>query len=183
MQVKQYSVKVFEVTIENEEEFLAFARKNSLLLKRYLLLLKGDITPTIENFLGDEGIAFTHNLSLQAPNSTSFQHFTKQSGLRIIDQLVRSGQEIIEKRDLLVLKRVNSGATIHTDGNFIALSSIDGHIECNGDFMLLKPSSKASIIFNGVDISEAMDEEIFYKIRLENNEILISKYAKDIQWA
>jgi len=182
MQVKQYSVKVFEVTIENEEEFLAFARKNSLLLKRYLLLLKGDVTPTIEAFLEDEGIAFTHNLSLQPPNDKP-QHFTKQSGLRIIDQLVRSGQEIIDKRDLLVLKRVNSGATVHTDGNFIALSSIDGHIECNGDFMLLKPSSKASIIFNGVDISEAMDEEIFYKIRLENNEILISKYAKDIQWA
>jgi hypothetical protein len=49
--------------------------------------------------------------------------------------------------------------------------------------MLLKPSPKARIVFNGADISDAMDEEHFYKIILKNNEILISKYAKDIQWA
>jgi len=182
MQVKQYSVKVFEVEIESEEEFLAFANKNSVLLKRYLLLLKGDVTPAIETFLKKAGISFTRNLSLQ-PQSGKSQNFTKQSGLRIIDQLVRSGQEIVEGRDLLVLKRVNSGASIRTEGNFIALSTIEGRVECNGEFMLLKPSPKAHIVFNGADISDAMDEEHFYKVRFKNNEILISKYAKDIQWA
>ena len=166
MRVIQYSVKVFEVEIENEEEFLTFVRKNIVLLKRYLLLLKGDVTPVIETFLQKEEISFT-----------------KESGLRIVDQLVRSGQEIVEKRDLLVLKRVNSGASIRTEGNFIALSTIEGKVECNGEFMLLKPSPKACIVFNGADISDAMDEEHFYKIRFKNNEILISKYAKDIQWA
>jgi len=49
--------------------------------------------------------------------------------------------------------------------------------------MLLKPSPKAYIVFNGTDISDTMEPDHFYKIRLENNEILISKYAKDIQWA
>ena len=182
MQIKQYSVKVFEIEIENEKEFLAFARKNGELLKRYLLLLKASVTPEIEALLKGEGIAFTRNLSLQ-PHSGKPRSFTKQSGLRIIDQLVRSGQEIVERRDLLVLKRVNSGASIRTDGNFIALSSIEGRIECNGEFMLLKPSPKAYIVFNGTDISDTMEPDHFYKIRLENNEILISKYAKDIQWA
>jgi len=182
MQVKQYSVKVFEVEIENGEEFLTFARKNIVLLKRYLLLLKGDVTRSIETFLRKEGISFTKDLSLQSQSGKPLQ-FTKQSGLRIVDQLVRSGQEIVEKRDLLVLKRVNSGASIRTEGNFIALSTIEGKVECNGEFMLLKPSRKATIVFNGADISDAMDYEHFYKIRFENNEILISKYAKDIQWA
>jgi len=182
MRVIQYSVKVFEVEIENEEEFLTFVRKNIVLLKRYLLLLKGDVTPVIETFLQKEEISFTKDLSLQSQSGKPLQ-FTKESGLRIVDQLVRSGQEIVEKRDLLVLKRVNSGASIRTEGNFIALSTIEGKVECNGEFMLLKPSPKACIVFNGADISDAMDEEHFYKIRFKNNEILISKYAKDIQWA
>jgi len=182
MRVIQYSVKVFEVEIENEEEFLAFVRKNIALLKRYLLLLKGDVTPMVEAFLQKEEISFTKDLSLQSQSDKPLQ-FTKQSGLKIVDQLVRSGQEIVEKCDLLVLKRVNSGASIRTEGNFIALSAIEGKVECNGEFMLLKPSLKACIVFNGADISDAMDDEHFYKIRFENNEILISKYAKDIQWA
>jgi len=80
MQIKQYSVKVFEIEIENEKEFLAFARKNGELLKRYLLLLKGSVTPKIETFLKGEGIAFTRNLSLQ-PHSGKPRSFTKQSGL------------------------------------------------------------------------------------------------------
>ena len=180
MRVIQYSVKVFEVEIENEEEFLTFVRKNIVLLKRYLLLLKGDVTPVIETFLQKEEISFTKDLSLQSQSGKPLQ-FTKESGLRIVDQLVRSGQEIVEKRDLLVLKRVNSGASIRTEGNFIALSTIEGKVECNGEFMLLKPSPKATIIFNGTDLSKTLNGDSFYKIKLKKDEILVSKIEKGLE--
>lgn len=182
MQARQYSVRVFEINIENEEDFLAFVRKNIVILKRYLLLIKGGVTPLIEEFLNKEGIAFTKNLPLEPKNGKT-SLFTKQSGLKIIDTIVRSGQEIVEKSDLLVLKRVNSGAHIKSEGNFIALSSVEGKVECNGDFMLLKSSAKACILFNGVDISEQIDDENFYKIKFKDNEIIISQYRKDIKWA
>lgn len=181
MVVKQYNVKVFEIDVENEEEFLNFAQKNIVILRRQLLFLKGFVTPKIEDFLKKEGISFTKELPVKSPKGEVFQ-FAKQSGLKILDKIVRSGQEIVEKSDLLVLKRVNSGAHIYTKGNFISLSLVEGKIECNGEFMLLKSSPKSCIIFNGVDISEDVNDEYFYKIKLENNEIIITKYAKEIEW-
>jgi len=94
--------------------------------------------------------------------------------------LVRSGQEIVERCDLLVLKRVNSGASIYTEGNFIALSTIEGRVECNGEFMFLKSSQKATIVFNGADISNILESEYFYKVRFKENEILVSKIEKGL---
>lgn len=179
MRVVQYSIKVFEIEIENEEEFFGFANKNSTILKHYLLLLKGKVTKSIETFLQKKGISFTKSLPPQ-PKGDKPLSFTKQSGLKIVDQLVRSGQEIVERRDLLVLKRVNSGANIRTEGNFIALSTIEGKVECNGEFMLLKSSKKATIIFNEVDISNILEDEYFYKVRFKENEILVSKIEKGL---
>lgn len=180
MQVKQYSVKVFEIEIENREEFLSFVRKNILLLKRYLLLLKGDVTPEIEDFLQKEGISFTKDLSLKSQSGKS-ESFTKQSGIKIVDKIVRSGQEINQSCDLLILRRVNSGATVRTEGNFIALSTIEGRVECNGEFMLIKPSPKATIIFNGTDLSKTLNGDSFYKIKLKKDEILVSKIEKGLE--
>ncbi|WP_456383413.1 septum site-determining protein MinC [Hydrogenimonas sp.] len=183
MQVKQYNIKIFEIAVEKEEEFLEFIEKNGELLKRYLLFLRGKVTPRARKALKKRGIAWTTSLPVEhAGNARSGTAVAKQSGLTIFDQIVRSGQEVTETKDLLLLKRINSGAKVTTDGNVISLNRIEGTIECNGEFMLVKPTAKARIVFNGVDITEAMDEECFYKIRFKENEILISKYAKDIEW-
>jgi septum site-determining protein MinC len=195
MQVKQYNLKVFEITVEDREEFEAFIRKNKLLLKRYLLLLRGQVTPEVEALLRQEGLAYTqdpvllegHGAATAGAKRTaaepSERRFARRSGLEIVDTLVRSGTAVGSDRDMLILKRVNSGATVETDGNLIALAPIEGLVKCNGDFMLIKPTGKARILFNGVDVTDAMQTDHFYKIRMAENEIVITPYAKDIQWA
>ncbi|WP_456323796.1 hypothetical protein [Hydrogenimonas sp.] len=182
MNVKQYTIKVFEIMVDDEAGFLAFVEKNEVLLRRHLLLLKGDVSPEIETFLQKKEIAFTKNIPTTSSKKES-QGFTKKSGLEILDKMVRSGQEIATQKDLLALKRINSGATIKTEGNLIALSTVEGAIECNGDFMLLKPSKKSYIKFNGADISQEMEADIFYKIYLKQDEIIISPYKGVISWA
>jgi septum site-determining protein MinC len=191
MQTKQYHVKIFEITIDAYDEFFAFIQKNKVLLQRYLLLLKGNVTPEVRRYLDQVGLAWSDDETLAGQGTAGGDSkpavatgsFTRQSGLEIVDTLVRSGVAVETSKDVLVLKRVNSGATIATDGNLIALAPIEGLVKCNGDFMLIKPTGKARILFNGVDITDAMETDHFYKIRMTDDEILITPYAKDIQWA
>ena len=191
MQTKQYHVKIFEITIDAYDEFFAFIQKNKVLLQRYLLLLKGNVTPEVRRYLDQVGLAWSDDETLvgrgtaggDSKPAAATGSFTRQSGLEIVDTLVRSGMAVETSKDVLVLKRVNSGATIATDGNLIALAPIEGLVKCNGDFMLIKPTGKARILFNGVDITDAMETDHFYKIRMTDDEILITPYAKDIQWA
>jgi len=51
VKVKQYSVKVFEINIESQSSFLTFMDKNIIMLKHYLIYLRGEITPAIEEYL------------------------------------------------------------------------------------------------------------------------------------
>ena len=185
MQIRQYNVKVFEIEVGDGADFAAFIEKNGALLARHLLYLKGKVTPEIEALLRAKGLRFTTDLPVDSRRSGAEPaRIARKNGLAIVDELVRSGRELVEERDLLLLRRVNSGATVRTEGNFIGLSPVEGTVICDGDFMLVKPTAKARIVFNGVEIDENMEEKgYYYKVRLQGDEILLSKYAKDIQWA
>jgi len=69
------------------------------------------------------------------------------NNLTVKDSIVRSGQELRIEGDLLLLNRVNSGATIHTTGNLIITQVVEGDIRCYGSFMMISASPKANIIF------------------------------------
>ncbi len=181
MKVKQYSIKVFELTIESEATFLDFLKKNLILLKRYLVVVKGEMTLRIRRYLDHHDIAYTTNLNFN--NNSKQDLVLKQSGLKIIENLVRSGQQIDVDSDLLVLNRVNSGASIHAEGNVIITDVVDGMIECNGDFMLIKTSPKALIVFNGLEIEGALLQNKFHKIRLTGDEVKVSPIEKEPRWA
>ena len=181
MKVKQYNIKVFEVEIKDKVEFIDFVEKNHLLLKKYLLYLKGEVTKEIADVLKKYNISYTQDLSIEA--NTKEVPLSSSNELKIVDNIVRSGQEIVTKSDILVLNRINSGAIVKSEGNFISLSLIDGKVECNGEFMLIKASKKATIIFNYVDISSNVNDGSFYKVQLKEEKIIISKYKKDFKWA
>ena len=180
MKTKQYNIKVFEIEIEQESDAIAFLERNSILLKDSLLYIKGTLTPKIENLLKAKGLSYTTNIPYQKSKSASF---TKRGGMRIVDNMVRSGQEIVASEDVLLLKRINSGARVVTDGNCIALAEVDGRVECNGDFLLLKPSSKAQVFFKGVNITKELEEGYFFEVKFKNNEIEIIKHQKEFSWA
>ncbi len=172
MLVNQFNIKVFEIEIENEKDFLDFVKKNRVILSSYLLSLKGNITPAIEQTLEDNSLAYVKNMPIKNKSGLSTQ-FMKNSNIKIVDTLLRSGQEIDYDGDILCLKRINSGAKVKCNGNFIALESVDGLVECNGDFMLIKIGKRANIYFNGVNITSNLDGKKLYSVKLEKDEILI----------
>lgn len=181
MKVKQYSIKVFEINIDSQSSFLTFMDKNIIMLKHYLLYLKGEITPAIEEYLNAHEITYTTHLTLRG--KTHQELVLKQSDLKIIDDIVRSGQDIKVQRDLLVLNRVNSGAKLQVEGNLIITGNVDGMIFCNGDFMLVKTSPKAMIVFNGVEIDGSLLQNKFNKIIFNGEEIIVTPIEKEPKWA
>lgn len=181
MKVKQYSIKVFEINIDSQSSFLSFMDKNIVMLKHYLLYLKGEITPAIEEYLNANEITYTTHLTLRG--KTHQELVLKQSDLKIIDEIVRSGQDIKVQSDLLVLNRVNSGAKLQVEGNLIITGNVDGMIFCNGDFMLLKTSPKAMIVFNGVEIDGSLLQNKFNKIIFNGEEIIVTPIEKEPKWA
>ena len=50
MKGKQYSVKVYETTIDDEDKFISFFDANHLLFKDRLIVLNGSVSPEIEEF-------------------------------------------------------------------------------------------------------------------------------------
>ncbi len=182
MKVKQYSIKVFEINIESQNSFLAFMDKNIIMLRHYLIYLKGEITPAIQEYLDTNDVTYTTHLNLRG-NKEQQELILKQSDLKIIDEIVRSGQDIRVESDLLVLNRVNSGAKIYVEGNLIITGIVDGMLFCNGDFMLVHTSPKAMIVFNGVEIDGSLLQNKFNKIIFNGDEILVSPIEKEPKWA
>jgi hypothetical protein len=172
MLVNQFNIKVFEIEIEDENDFLDFIEKNRVILNSYLLSLHGNVTRRIERILDKNNLAYVKNMPIKNKNGVATP-FMKSSSLKMLDSIVRSGQEIISDGDVLLLKRVNSGAKIKCNGNFIALDKVDALVECNGDFMLIKIGKSANVYFNGVNITENLDDKKLYNVKLEKNEILI----------
>jgi len=206
---KQYSVKVFETTITDEKKFMEFFDTNYALFKDHLILIQGDLSNSIRAYLDKKSLKFLHNQTLpvgrtrkaieeefqvQKTESTVNQQIAEakieqlsnklQNNLTVLDTMVRSGRELDIDGDLLLLNRVNSGATIHTTGNLIITQVVEGALRCDGNFMMITASPKANIIFHGVEVDNELLENKLNRVELKNNEILITPVIKkEINWA
>jgi len=206
---KQYSVKVFETTVEDEEKFMAFFDTNYTLFKDHLILLQGEVSETIKSYLEQKSLTFLMNqklpvgrsrkaleeeLYLRTIESSVNQQIAEaeimklsnklENNLTVLDEMVRSGRELNIDGDLLLLNRVNSGATIHTTGNLIITQVVEGAIRCDGHFMMITASPKANIIFHGVEVDNKLLADKLNRIQLKDNEIVITPVIKkEINWA
>jgi len=101
----------------------------------------------------------------------------------VIDTIIRSGRELKIDGDLLLLNRVNSGATIHTTGNLIITQVVEGALRCDGQFMMITVSPKANIVFHGVLVDNELLENKLNRIELKENKIHITPVIKkEINW-
>jgi len=206
---KQYSIKVCEVDLTDKDEFKSFFEKNHLIFRNHLILINGELTKDIEMFLNNKGLKYAQNLDLPKGKASSkaleeelekerqknlqykqeLEQKVKslsnrlQKNLKVLDTLVRSGQELNIDGDLLLLNRVNSGATIKTTGSLIITQVVDGAIRCNGDFMMLKASPKANIVFHNVEVDNSYLKDRLNRVELINNEIRITPVLKETNWA
>ena len=209
MKSKQYSVKVFETTVDDEEKFMAFFNTNHALFKDHLILLQGEVSERITSYLDEHALSYLIDIKLPMGRSRKaleeefrthiVEHSVNQqiaeaeimklsnrlaNNLTVLDGMVRSGQEINIEGDLLLLNRVNSGATIHTTGNLIITQVVEGAIRCDGHFMMITASPKANIIFHGVEVDNSLLEDKLNRVELKNNEIVITPVIrKEINWA
>ncbi len=203
MQSKQYSVKVYECGIDDEERFIAFFNTNYALFKDHLIVINGYLSQNIKNYLNSKSLTFINNIKLPRGRSrkaleeefsiqkrecdidriiaqTELEKLSNrlQNNLSVIDEIVRSGRVIEIDGDLLLLNRVNSGATIYTSGNLIITQLVEGSIRCDGNFMIIMASSKANIIFHGVEIDSKFLEDRLNRVELKGEEIVINPVLK-----
>ena len=194
MKSKQYSVKVFEVQIDDEEEFISFFDKNFIFFTNHLISISGNVSEKIENYLKAKEVTYIVNVALPKSKATKKSQVVQEEqkpqepveevrdNLKVIDKLVRSGQELKIAGDLLLLNRVNSGGSISIEGNLIITQIVEGDIRCNGNFMMLKASSKANIVFHNVEVDNSYLKERLNRVELKNNEITITPVLKETNW-
>lgn len=243
MRNRQYSLKVFETKVEDEEKFIEFFETNYMLFKDHLIHIKGTMSDKIRNYLekkelkfiqdtvlptgrsrkaledefnlqrksvgavspdnanGEENKALKEELeALKVESGVSLQMAQSQikhlegeikklvgklqNNFTVMDTIIRSGRELKIDGDLLLLNRVNSGATIHTTGNLIITQVVEGALRCDGSFMMITISPKANIIFNGVEVDNSLLENTLNRIELKENKIYITPVIKkEINWA
>jgi septum site-determining protein MinC len=185
IKAKQKTIRIFDIKIENEADFFPYMDKNLILLKEYLLILSGDITPKITKYLDKNSICFMTtedcNLKIKAKsnnttksdiiakgkssvsnsknqitiNSQPSDKIEKVETL-LIEKPIRSGEEVIHDGDITIFGRVNSAAKVIAGGNVEVYGVIDGLVQCDGKYMIVKELGKGHIIFNG-DILERED--------------------------
>ncbi|QKJ22781.1 hypothetical protein [Poseidonibacter lekithochrous] len=207
MRTKQYSVKVCEMALVNEDEFISFFEINYILFKDHLIVISGEMTKRVEAYLKEKKLQYLVNANLpkgqgrvaieKEIQEQKEQHQIEQeqkelelsklsnklqNNLKVRDTLVRSGQELNIDGDLLLLNRVNSGATIIINGNLIITQIVDGALRCNGNFMMLQASPKANIVFNDIEIDNTSLNERLNKVEFINNQIVITPVLKETNW-
>ncbi len=208
MQSKQYSVKVYECSIDDEERFMSFFDTNYTLFKDHLIVINGYLSQNIKDYLNSKSLIFINNIKLPKGRSrraleeefeaqkresdidkiiaeTKLEKLSKrlQNNLTVLDDIIRSGRELNIDGDLLLLNRVNSGATIYTTGNLIITQLVEGSVRCYGNFMILTTSSKANIIFHGEEIDNKFLEDRLSRVEFKNREIVITPvFKKEINW-
>jgi hypothetical protein len=188
---------VFEVDLEDEEEFITFFDKNYIFFTNHLIAINGIISEKVKKYLEEKTLSYVVNTKFpHVKNSKKSEIFSenKQSkpidkvqenlkeNLKVIDTLVRSGQELKINGDLLLLNRVNSGGSINIEGNLIITQIVEGDIRCSGNFMMLKASAKANIVFHGVEVDNKYLQERLNRVELKNNEIKITPVLKETNW-
>jgi len=209
LQSKQYAVKVYETTISDENKFIEFFDANHTLFKDHLILVEGTLSEKIKSYLEDKQLKYLNNVDLpkgrtrkaleeeflaQKAESVISRQIAEaevvklsnklQNNLTVMDEMIRSGREINIDGDLLLLNRVNSGATIKTTGNLIITQVVEGSIRCHGNFMMLTASPKANIVFQSVEVDNTLLENRLNRVELKNNEIIITPVLKkEINWA
>ena len=200
---------MFETEISDEEKFISFFDANYTLFKDHLILIQGELPKSIETYLTVKKLKYLHNIELpkgrtrkaleqelnaEKTESAVSQQIAEeklaklsnqlQNNLTVLDDMIRSGRELNIEGDLLLLNRVNSGATINTLGNIIITKIVEGSIRCNGNFMMLMASPKANIVFHGVEVENKLLENRLNRVELKNNEIIITPVLKkEINWA
>ena len=187
MKVTQKNVRVFHIEIDDEQAFLDYFRKNSLLLKEFFLLIEGNITKNIAFVLEQSGVCYKEIsgcnirlgslkkdvLSLEESPSKEIQDDKIEESkpiqkLKVFDRPIRSGEEIHESLPVVIFGRVNSGAKVLCEESMAIYGVIDGLVQCDGEYLIVNGmTSRGHLIFNGEIIERSsIKDAVLQKITM-----------------
>ena len=64
LQGNQYSVKVYEIQIDDEAKFMTFFDANYTLFQNHLIVIQGELSKKIEHYLKEKSLKFIHDIVL-----------------------------------------------------------------------------------------------------------------------
>ena len=64
LQGNQYSVKVYETEISDEQKFMTFFDSNYTLFQNHLIVIKGELSQRVETYLKERSLKYIHNIDL-----------------------------------------------------------------------------------------------------------------------
>lgn len=194
MKVTQKNVRVFHIVIDEEEAFLEYFRKNSILLKEFFLLIEGNISKSIMFVLDQHGICYkdistcTIRLGVIKTQTPLIEEERKEEKVieniapvipsiksKLYDRPIRSGEEIHESVPTVIFGRVNSGAKVFCEECLSIYGVIDGLVQCDGEYIIINGiSTRGNLIFNGEIIDkDKVKQSILQKIVLRDSVIEI----------
>ena len=182
MKAKQKKIRVFDIFIDDSKKFFEYMNKNLVLLKDYLLIIDGMVDESVVEYLEKNSLCYVINqkCNLKTINKDEKPKVEKvdkeqetivnkveivkevvykeSDGTQtlVINKPIRSGEVIEHDGDIVIFGRVNSGAKVISEANISVYGDIDGIIEANGEFAIIKSINKGYVIFNG-DILEKDD--------------------------
>jgi len=179
MKVTQKNVRVFHIEIDEEEAFLDYFRKNSLLLKEFFLLIEGNVTKNIAFVLEQSGVCYKEingcnirlgSLKKEVPSLEETPQKEVQEAcvaepkhvpkLKVFDRPIRSGEEIHESVPVVIFGRVNSGAKVFCEESMSVYGVIDGLVQCDGEYIVTSGMSpRGHLIFNGEIVERSSIKE------------------------
>ena len=199
MKVTQKNVRVFHIEIDDEALFLDYFRKNSPLLREFLLLIEGNISKNIAFVLEQSGVCYKEinhcNIrfggikkepqleveeakeEVKAHQENAALDVQQTKKLKLYDRPIRSGEEIVETLPIVIFGRVNSGAKVFCEESMSIYGMIDGLVQCDGEYIVLSGiSPRGHLIFNGEIIEpEKLKENVLQKITMKDHVIEIKE--------
>ncbi len=195
MKAKQKKIRVFDLVIEDEAGFFEFMEKNFILVKDYLLLVSGNVTSKITDYLKENSLCYvlSEGCNIKTIDSKSkpkevesesktapqpqiivqekviYHESEDVAKTKVITKPIRSGEVVENEGDIVIFSRVNSGAKVICEANVSVFETVDGTVEANGDFIILKSIGKGYVVFNG-DILDRDDFDGSLKKVLATND-------------
>jgi len=168
--MRQKNLRVFEV--EDFSKLKSLVNSKYELLKDFVFMLK-ESNSEIENFLKEKGLnffvlntdksVFSNSSPVKIVERIVEKEVVKEINKSFIfDRIIRSGEELILRGNVVFLNRINAGAKIEIKGNLILLDENEGLIKVDGDFALIKKNI-GIIFFNDEEIGEIDRLTFFYK--------------------
>lgn len=198
VKAKQKNVRVFLFEESKSEEMIVYLRKNSILLRSYLLLFKGKLPKEVQECLKEEGLQFLEEFESKDEKNSANNENTKLNDAHkmlhanptspkeehanpariptlILRRTIRSGEEVIALGDVSIFGRINSGARICAQGNVQIFGEIQGVVECEGEYMILGKISQGSVLFNGEILESSLFDGSLKEVYIHDNRVIVKE--------